>query len=540
MYSCVLKGRASVPKNDRENGASDRGPPSNEEPSMLLSRRHLLRLTAATAALGAAGAPLVPARGTEHAPIALSAESRILEVDGKPASVYGLARPDGVWGLDGRKGDPLRVRLTNRLDVETLIHWHGLTPPSEQDGVPGLSQPALPPGRSYDYDFVHTRAGTFWMHSHVGFQEQQLLAAPLIVRALGDERVDEQEVVVLLHDFTFRDPQEIYEELRGGGMTMPMGQDGDHGGGQGNGQGMSMDHGEMPMPQSMAGGDMAGGDGHGAMVHYNDVDYDAYLANDRTLADPEVIRCDAGGQVRLRVINAASASNFVLELGGLEGELIAVDGNPVKPIKGEAFDLAIAQRLDVRLRLPAEQGAYPILAQREDDTARTGIVLATKDAQVHKLMSRAHHKARPLSLDLEHSLSAMKGLAERVAERTHVLDLTGRHEGYVWGLNGMGFDPATPLLVAEGERVEVILRNRTGMPHPMHLHGHHFQVVAIDGRRFAGAVRDTVLVPPERSVTIAFEADNPGHWAFHCHQIYHMAAGMMTSVKYEGYERAAG
>jgi FtsP/CotA-like multicopper oxidase with cupredoxin domain len=116
--------------------------------------------------------------------------------------------------------------------------------------------------------------------------------------------------------------------------------------------------------------------------------------------------------------------------------------------------------------------------------------------------------------------------------------LTGSHAGYDWGLNGKTFDPDDPLTVAEGERVEIVLRNKTAMPHPIHLHGHHFQVVAIDDERFSGAVRDTVLVPPERSVTIAFDADNPGHWAFHCHQLYHMAAGMMTSVRYEGYKRA--
>ena len=135
--------------------------------------------------------------------------------------MYGLERPDGIWGLQARKGDRFRVRLLNRLDEETLIDWHGLTPPSEQDGVPGLSQPALPPGGAYDHAFLHNRAGTCWMHSHVGLQEQQLLTAPLIVRAPEDEGRDEQEVVVLLHDFSFRDSWEIFDELRRGtGMAM--------------------------------------------------------------------------------------------------------------------------------------------------------------------------------------------------------------------------------------------------------------------------------------------------------------------------------
>ena len=247
------------------------------------------------------------------------------------------------------------------------------------------------------------------------------------------------------------------------------------------------------------------------MVHFNDVEYDAYLANDRTLADPQVIRVEAGGRVRLRIINAAAATNFLIDLGAIDGELIAVDGNPNVPLKGRLFDLAIAQRVDIRLHLPAGQGAYPVLARREDGRSQTGIVLATKDAPIARLPEKVESKTRPLDLALEQRLAAATPLAKHIAERTHVLDLTGSHAGYDWGLNERAFDPDDPLFVAEGERVEIILRNRTAMPHPIHLHGHHFQVVAIDGERLSGAVRDTVLVPPARSVTIAFDADNPGH-----------------------------
>jgi FtsP/CotA-like multicopper oxidase with cupredoxin domain len=106
-------------------------------------------------------------------------------------------------------------------------------------------------------------------------------------------------------------------------------------------------------------------------------------------------------------------------------------------------------------------------------------------------------------------------------------------QGYVWTLNNVAYGHDTPLAVREGERVEIVLANKTPMPHPMHLHGHSFQVVQIDGGpRFAGALRDTVLVPPMSRVVIAFDADNPGHWAFHCHLLYHMEAGMMTTVRY--------
>ncbi len=512
----------------------------------VLSRRHMLGLVSASAAAGAFGLPSGYKSARAATAKALSVSSRVLEVNGKAARVYGLTRADGVWGLYEELGARFQVSLTNELDTETLIHWHGLTPPSEQDGVPELSQPALPPGQTYAYDFLHERAGTFWMHSHVGLQEQKQLAAPLIVRDPAEAGRDEQEVVILLHDFAFREPEEIFMELRHGGrMAMGGGHEapsGEHSMDMGNAE-PSMGMGNAEPSMDMGNGEPSMDMGLGAqqpMVHFNDIDYDAYLANDRTLADPEVVRVEPGGRIRLRIINAAAGTNFLLDLGTLQGDLIAVDGNPIVPISGSQFDLAIAQRLDIRLALPAGQGAYPLLARREADTAQTGIVLATKTAPVSRVSERAHLKARPLDLDLEARLVPLVPLAVRPADRTHVLSLTGSHNAYDWGINEMGFNPDNPLFVAEGERVEIVLPNKTAMPHPIHLHGHHFQVVAFDGKRFVGAVRDTVLVPPDRSVTIAFDADNPGHWAFHCHQLYHMAAGMFTSIRYEGYEGPGG
>ena len=507
-----------------------------------MTRRRLLQSGTGALAWTAFAGRLGSSEAASDTAVTLRTSGRTIEVHGKSARVYGISQANGIAGLFAENGKRFRVTLVNELDRDTLIHWHGLTPPSEQDGVPGLSQPALQAGQSYEYDFVHNRAGTFWMHSHIGFQEQQLLAAPLIVRNPAEAELDEQEVVVLLHDFSFRAPEEIFEELRrDAGMAMSM----DAGGGhakEGKDGGMAMGA-AMRMSQDHDGGkatDETMGmsqDHGGGMAHFNDVEYDAYLANDRTLSDPEVVPVDSGGKVRLRIINAAAATNFLMDLGALDGELIAVDGNPIVPLQGNQFDLAIAQRADIRLRLPPGQGAYPVLARREDGMARTGIILATKTGRISRLPEQGDSKSRPLNLRLERRMSALSPLMEQIAQRTHVLDLTGSHAGYDWGLNGKTFDPDDPLVVAEGERVEVILRNRTAMPHPIHLHGHHFQVIAIDGKHFSGAVRDTVLVPPERSVTIAFDADNPGHWAFHCHQLYHMAAGMMTSVRYDGYER---
>ncbi len=197
--------------------------------------------------------------------------------------------------------------------------------------------------------------------------------------------------------------------------------------------------------------------------------------------------------------------------------------------------VAIAQRLDIRLALPAGQGAYPVFAHREGDTARTGILLATPKARIERLAHHAEHKAPVVGLNLERRLAAVHPLGPRPADRTHVLDLTGSMKGYNWGLNGVAYGDHKPLELRQGERIEIAFRNKTMMAHPMHMHGLPVQVVEIDGERFAGAMRDTVLVPANGGrVTVAFDAVNPGTWVMHCHNLYHMAAGMMTTLTYVG------
>jgi FtsP/CotA-like multicopper oxidase with cupredoxin domain len=251
------------------------------------------------------------------------------------------------------------------------------------------------------------------------------------------------------------------------------------------------------------------------------------------LADPEVIRTEPGGRVQLRLINAASATQFWIDLGALTGTVVAVDGHPVRPVHGTRLPLAIAQRLDVLIDLPGN-GAYPIFAQVEGKRARTGIVLAVSGAPVSPLAAAAAENALPIDLSLERRLEAVTPLAPRAPDVKHRVILAGAMAPYAWSLNGEYWPKVTPLMIATGQRVAIEMLNHTMMPHPMHLHGHAFQVVAINGAPLAGAVRDTVLVPPMGSVTIAFDADNPGRWAFHCHNLYHMMTGMMTEVRYPG------
>jgi FtsP/CotA-like multicopper oxidase with cupredoxin domain len=195
--------------------------------------------------------------------------------------------------------------------------------------------------------------------------------------------------------------------------------------------------------------------------------------------------------------------------------------------------LAQGQRADLLLTLPASGGAFPILAQREGDRQRTGVILASPDAPIRKLADLADTAVGPIDLSLERAIAAPSGLPGRTTNVRHRMMLTGSMQPYVWTIDDRSWGKHRTLKVRTGQRVEVEMVNRSQMAHPMHLHGHHFQVVAIDGRRVAGANRDTVLVPINGSVTIAFDADNPGRWLFHCHNLFHMAAGMMTELAYD-------
>jgi FtsP/CotA-like multicopper oxidase with cupredoxin domain len=477
----------------------------------MISRRALLVSALAAASIRpptACAQAAAPRSGDSTVPVTiLQLQRRTIQVNGKSATVFGIRQPDGTSGIITEVGKTFRVHLENNIDQPSLIHWHGLTPPYQQDGVPGISGPPIPPGGSADYDFPLRFGGTFWMHSHQGLQEQSLMLAPLIIHDDRD-RPGEQEVVLMLNDFSFTPPEEIFAGLKKGGSMPKM---------------ASM----ATPPAAMIGTAQAAG------PDLNDVKYDAFLANDRTLADPEVIKVEPGGKVLLRVINGSSMSNYHLDLGQLKGELIAVDGFRTAPVMASRFPIAVAQRLDIRLTLPRGPAAHPVLAVLEGDRRQTGIVLAAGRAPVARIADTVSTPSAALTLDLERRLHAAEPLRPRKADRVHTLNLTGDMARYIWSINNIAWNKdVPPLPIAKGERVELVMINQTRMPHPMHLHGHEFEVVEIDGKRFAGAVRDTVLVTPGRRVVIAFDANNPGLWAFHCHLLYHLDAGMFTTFRY--------
>jgi len=501
-----------------------------------LSRRGFL--AASATAIAAAHLPRV-AFAQSAAPLALAAATRTLDIDGRAATVYGLVGPGGQ-GLTLDPGQRFRVDLTNNLDVGTIIHWHGQIPPNEQDGVPDMPMPLLKPGetRSYDYE---TQPGTHWMHSHVPIQEMQLLAAPLIVRAPEDLASDRQEVVLFLHDFSFKPPEEVLAEISGG-------QGGGHGAGHGAGSGApsapmggmgampGINHGGMggmAMGNMRMGGMMGMG---GMSMDLNDYDWDAYLANDRTLSDPEVVQVERGERIRLRVINASAATVFWIDTGAAQSRLVAVDGHAVQPLSGTRFGLAMGQRLDLEIDLPKEGGTWPVLALREGARERTGMILATRDAEIRRIDAVAESEAPAFDTDLaqELRLVALNSLPDRPVDRRHLLMLGGSMQPYAWTINGATWGQHQPVAARSGERIVLSFHNMSMMGHPMHLHGHAFQVVGLNGRRIAGALRDTVHVPPMSMVDVALDAGEAARWMLHCHHMPHLASGMMTEFAVTG------
>ena len=476
-----------------------------------ISRRAFLAAGAAMAA-----STIAPAQARAAADVrTLLATTRTLDVRGRAVSVMGLLGPDGRPGLILDPGERFRVDLTNRLTEPTAIHWHGQIPPHDQDGVPDLPRPALSPGEVRSFDFA-ARPGTHWMHSHLPLQEMQLLAAPLIVRRPEDAAEDRQEVVMFLHDLSFASPEEVL-------------------GGLGIGQnGMAHDMSGMAHDAPAMGHDMSSMEDMGAMgsMDLNDIAFDAYLLNDRTLDDPEVVSVERGGRVRLRVINGASATAFWIDTGEAPALLVAVDGEEVEPLSGTRFGLSMGQRLDLLLDLPTEGAAFPILARREGATERAGIILATPGAAVARVAPTGDDVAPAFDFDLaqEGALRALVPLLERAPDRREMMMLEGTMTPYRWTIDGRSWPAARRIEARSGERVELTFHNMSMMAHPMHLHGHVFQVVGINNRRLAGAVRDTVLVPPMAAITVAFDAGEAARWMLHCHHMPHLATGMMTEL----------
>jgi FtsP/CotA-like multicopper oxidase with cupredoxin domain len=422
----------------------------------------------------------------------------------------------------------------NQLSVPTSIHWHGLILPNLMDGVPFVTQDPIPPGASRRYDFPLKQSGSYWMHSHYGLQEQQLLSAPMVIRSAAQSKVADAEFTVMLSDFSFTSPQDILKGLMGKAQSMK-GKQQDKGMADSKAMSMSEQKESLVIQQWDAASKRLVAQKVQAPPPDVDVKYDALLANRRTIDNPQVLEIKPGQSVLLRLMGAASATNFFIDTGKLDATIVATDGEDVQPLKGNFFQLSTAQRLDLLVTIPQTGGVFPVLALAEGSTLQAGVLLVTPGAKIPKgtLATRAQQKMGGLDNTQEIRLVAKNPLPQRPVQRSLPSVLGGNMMTYTWTINGASYPNRNSLNIKEGERVELVISNTTGMSHPMHLHGHVFEVTEIDGQKITGAKRDTILVPPKSTIKVVFDANNSGVWAYHCHILYHLATGMFTVLKYE-------
>ncbi|KOY59298.1 multicopper oxidase family protein [Streptomyces sp. XY332] len=466
--------------------------------------------------------------------VKLTATATPLDLGGG-LTVRSWAYGDRLPGQEVRvtAGGTLALTLANNLPQATSLHWHGLALRNDMDGVPGLTQRDIAPGGSFTYRFAVPNPGTYWFHPHSGVQQDRGLYAPLIVEDPKEPLSYDKEWVVVLDDWVDgvdgSTPDGVLAELRKG-MDMQSG--GGHAG-----------HGGAA-PQTPPGGGpsrlLMGGESDVLGKDPGDVAYPHYLVNGRTAQDPSVFTARPGDRIRLRIVNAGGDTAFRIALGGHELTVTHTDGYPVEHAKTGSLLLGMGERYDVLVT--AQDGVFPLTALAEGKEGKGGpasalALLRTGAGAAPTAATRpAELAGKPLTADRLRAAEPA-ALAPREPDRTIGIKLTGGMEKYDWAFDGKPYTADQRHPVKAGERVRLEFNNSTTMWHPLHLHGHTF---ALGGGR-GGARKDTALILPGGTsrtksgggtLTVDFDADNPGLWMVHCHNVYHAEAGMMTVLGY--------
>ncbi|MER6005309.1 multicopper oxidase family protein [Nonomuraea angiospora] len=422
------------------------------------------------------------------------------------------------------KGEVVRARLVNRLPKETTVHWHGLALRNDADGVPGVTQQSVPSGGEHLYEFTAAHPGTYWFHPHHGTQLDRGLYAPLIVEDPAEQLGYDEEWVVVLDDWmdgVTGTPDDVLAELTAmAGMTTGGGGHDGHGG-------MAMPtpaptptaSAKWPHMMMNAESDLLGGDA-------GDVYYPHFLINGRVAAAPETFTAKPGVRVRIRLINAGGDTAFRVALGGHRLTVTHADGFPVEPVETDALLLGMGERYDVLVTL--KDGAFPLVALAEGKRGLArALVRTAKSAGTPQADARPDElNSRIVGYDQLKPAQDVR-LPQRAADRTITLNLTGSMAKYDWAINGRKYDPKVIEPIRSGERVRLSFVNQSLMWHPMHLHGHTFALAR------TGLRKDTAIVLPGATLDVDFDADNPGLWMIHCHNVYHAEAGMMSLLGYQ-------
>ena len=554
-----------------------------------LSRRHLIKSTAALAAASALPMPAwAKGQSLSHARKGfgeISGEDIELAIgnhhfatgnrSGHAVAVNGTI-PGPLVRL--REGQQARLHVTNTLAEDSSIHWHGLLVPFQFDGVPGVSFPGIRPGERFTYDFPIRQSGTYWWHSHSGLQEQAGHYGPIIVESADPDPRYDRDYVVLLSEFTPLHPHDIMRKLKVGEHYFQRDM-------------LTAVEGTMPGAMRRMWGKMRMNP-----RDISDVTGSTYtfLVNGHGPQDDLQFAFVPGERVRLRVINGSAMTFFNLRIPGVPMTVIQADGQDVDEVEVDEFQIGVAETYDVIVSPPA--GSHAIVAEAMDrsgmgiasltshkghiatppplrqiptltmadmgmmdHSAHSGSGMASMEGMDHSMRDTSALPAdveagpgvdmvAPMPMDrmdfpglgldtVSHrvlrytDLRARRMNPHREIDREMEIHLTGNMERYMWSFDGRKFTAVTddPIRFGYDERVRVKLVNQTMMAHPIHLHGHFFELVN-GADHMHQPLKHTVVVQPGGTATFDLTANEPGDWAFHCHLLYHMHAGMMQVV----------
>lgn len=483
--------------------------------------------------------------------------------------------------LRWREGDTVTLRVHNRLDEMSSIHWHGIILPAEMDGVPGISFAGIAPGETFTYRFEIRQHGTYWYHAHTLAEQTGLYGAIIIEPRTNERQKPDRDYTVMLSDWTDESPLQVFLNLKKQSNYYNFAQP---------------TFGDFLEDTNKIG--LAGAIERRSMWNssrMNPTDYSdvsaatyTYLMNGVTPAGNWTAIAGRGERVRLRFVGAGTATAFDIRIPGLSFTVIAADGQAVVPVNVEEFRIGPGETYDIEFTMP-DARPYTIFAQSMD---RTGYARGTvapsagMAAEVPGLDRRPWLDAVDMmgamaSMEREHaghgimemppkarharteyganndmrvdyprlnlddpgaglrdrpwpvlSYAQLKSPAgdpdPREPEREIELHLTGNMERFVWSLDGLKLNDSRPLHFKPNERLRVVLVNDTMMSHPMHLHGMWSDLENADGS--VQVRKHTIIVQPAQRISFRVTADAIGRWAFHCHLLYHMAAGMFREV----------
>lgn len=491
---------------------------------MSISRRTLFGASAAVITTGVLASCV---QSTEAGKVSSGLTTRIQEVEDKRFS-SGIARQfrltaksidfsalggtfktvsfgEQIVGPEIRAGfgDQLSVLTDNQMDKSTSVHFHGLALRNDADGVPMLTQEDIPPGSQFTQSFKAPHPGTYWYHSHTGLQQDEGMMGPLVVDDPKEPLSYDEEWILFLDDWSVglgNTPEENLKWLQ---------------------QNSTGGHGGMGMMNNSS----TGAYGLGP----SDLEYSTFLVNGKSHFQPEQKKFKAGTRVRLRIINGASDTAFAFYLENHQLEIVASDGFPVEPKTGDAVLLGMGERYDALVTI--KQGGGNVVAVPVGKSGVPGIAIIGTGVEYPGFKKGN----MPQSIIQASDLQAAQGYAiEGASQYRFDLSLQGSMSGYKWAINGASDYFSKALKVKEGDLLTLRFVNNSMMFHPMHLHGHTFQVTASNGYYVNnGPRKDTLIVKPMEIAEVLVHADNPGLWALHCHNSYHMEAGMMTSMQYE-------